>query len=99
MAQRPSAVIEPAPVVRRADRAEAEEIAGRPLEPARRRMKRRHGGKRAALAGDVDESRARRRPRAAPCACGPRRPTGSRGPLRPRRACAPASRQAASPER
>ena len=56
MTQRPSAVIEPAPVVGRSDRGEAEKIAGRPLEPARRRMKRRHGGKRAAIAGDVDDS-------------------------------------------
>ena len=56
MPQTPSAVIEPAPVVGRSDRDKAEQIAGRPLEPARRRMKRRHGRKRAALAGDVGES-------------------------------------------
>ncbi len=62
MAQRPAAVIEPAAAVRRAEREEAVEVAGRPLEPAGRRMQRREGGKGAAVA------EACRRRRASPSA-------------------------------
>jgi hypothetical protein len=55
MAQRPAAMIEPSPLVRRFTRREVEEVAGRTLEPVRRSVNRRHRRERAVLAGDLDE--------------------------------------------
>ena len=50
----PSAMIQPGPRVWSIGRGKSEEIAGRALEPARRSMDRRHGGKCSVVTGEIE---------------------------------------------
>jgi hypothetical protein len=54
MTHRPSAVIQPAPRVWSIDRRKSKEIAGRALEPARRSMDRRDGGKCSVVTSEIE---------------------------------------------